>query len=74
MKKSMLTAFAALFAMGTFGWTGVGSAEARSYHRHSGFSHHSYHRHSYGFRHHSSRRGETCWRTNRHTGAHFRIC
>ncbi len=19
-------------------------------------------------------RGETCWRTNRHTGQHFRIC
>jgi hypothetical protein len=27
------------------------------------------HRH-YGHHH----RGETCWRTNRHTGAHFRIC
>jgi hypothetical protein len=27
------------------------------------------HRH-YGYHH----RGETCWRTNRHTGAHFRIC
>lgn len=28
-------------------------------------------RHRYYGHHH---RGETCWRTNRHTGAHFRIC
>lgn len=29
--------------------------------------------HRYGHRSHS-RRGETCWRTNRHTGARFRVC
>lgn len=30
----------------------------------------------WGHRHQRShhQRGETCWRTNRHTGAHFRIC
>lgn len=41
------------------------SAQAR------GWGHHSYRHHSY---HRRSNRGETCWRTNRMTGAHFRIC
>ena len=39
------------------------SAEARWHHR----GHHA-HKH---YKHH---RGETCWRTNRSTGQHFRIC
>jgi hypothetical protein len=49
-------------------------AAARSYHYH--YAHHrAYHAGHYGY-HHRARhpRGETCWRTNRHTGAHFRIC
>ena len=30
--------------------------------------------HQHAWRHGHHARGETCWRTNRHTGAHFRIC
>jgi hypothetical protein len=32
------------------------------------------HRSHYGHSYHSQHRGETCWRTNRSTGQHFRIC
>lgn len=41
----------------------VSADQALAWGRRSHYGH-SYHGH----------RGETCWRTNRHTGQHFRIC
>jgi hypothetical protein len=29
---------------------------------------------AWGHHHGGHHRGETCWRTNRHTGQHFRVC
>jgi len=57
----MKSLIAGLFAISAIVMTPIAfssSAEAGWGHRHYGHHH----------------RGETCWRTNRHTGAHFRIC
>jgi hypothetical protein len=57
----MKTLIAGLFAISTIVSTAIlfsTPTEAGWGHRHYGHHH----------------RGETCWRTNRHTGAHFRIC
>jgi hypothetical protein len=64
-----LNATLAAVALGiiAFASIGVGSilfatdASAWGHRGHGGY-------HSHGHR------GETCWRTNRHTGQHFRIC
>jgi hypothetical protein len=56
--KSFVAALMAFSAIGVTPLALSTSAEAGWGHRHYGHHH----------------RGETCWRTNRHTGAHFRIC
>jgi hypothetical protein len=64
-----LKAMLATGALGiiAFGSIGVGSILSAT--EASAWGHHSY-----GGYHSHGHRGETCWRTNRHTGQHFRIC
>ena len=50
----------------------VTASDAAAWGRHSHYSHSRQHHHHRSYSH--KYRGETCWRTNRHTGARFRIC
>lgn len=76
MKKIILALILVPLATTTFarGHSGGShSSHSHSYSSHSSSRSYSNHSKHYSHKSHTSRK-ETCWRTNTHTGAKFRIC
>lgn len=74
MRKLFAAAAVAVLMLAGMPAEARGSHYVHGYHRHNGTYVPPHYARNPVRRHHAKPRGETCWRTNRHTGAHFRIC